>query len=194
MVTLSEDEMLRYWLRGLGIVRAADGASVQGEPEAELTAAVKARMQSWYAELLLTGPNELLPCRDLAAKVTEVDVPVSNCLQIGLPQEGARLLAVQLMGWEMPVRRFARYGSAAHRRQGDVWLRASQTRPVVVLEGRQALCYGIYAFTAQPMERQLTVPPTLRGRIQMLLMTAWPEDGSYTFDASLAPDFSKIIF
>lgn len=196
MLTFTPVQMADYWLRGLGIQLATDGSTVQGEPAEAIRQAVTDRMQAWYAALLRQADPALLPVRDMRSEAT-VASGGDNCLRVELPASGAQLVAAQVSGWAAPLRRFASLGSALHRRQRNVWLRASLQRPAGVLDGRQLLLYGLYEFQvpdAPSSAALLTsgVAPDLKSRLSLLLMTAWPADGSYVFDASLAPDFTTI--
>ncbi|MCM1225400.1 MAG: hypothetical protein NC548_64235, partial [Lachnospiraceae bacterium] len=85
--------------------------------------------------------------------------------------------------WGVPVRQFFPLGSPAHHRQSDSWLRSTPDNPTVILDKDTIFIYGL----ATALQKVAANPAA---RLERLLMTAWPSDGSYSFDHQDYPTFS----
>ena len=171
-VVYTEDELIAYYRQINGLAH-----TYNEESDTSLEALLRQRLRTWYATLLLTGPVERLPARDVHRQIEYAKL-ISNGMMLRLPSEGGRPVSVKLPEWEVPVTRFHAIGSAAHLRQRDYWLQSTPDDPVAVLDGDTLYIYGI-------ADR---VQINTNTQIDHLIMTAKPEDGTYQFDES---DFPK---
>ncbi len=146
---------------------------------------IRERLRSWYALHLRSAPAGRVPVRDLKESVREAVLTPGGALRVRLPRTGSRLVAVKLPEWERPVRRFFAPGSPAERRQADPWRRSTTATPAVILHEEDTI--DIYGLATPQTGAQERVAPDLATRLENLMMTAWPQDGSYEFDDSDFP-------
>lgn len=176
MVRYTEEALMQAWRESHGL--GLSGHEEWSAGEDHLEALLRGRLRSWYAGLLRTAPAERLPRRDLKDSVREIWITGLGALMLRLPEAGSRLLEVKLPEWDEPVRVFHRPGSPAARRQLDSWRRSTPADPVVILSGETVIIYGL---RSMPEGRE-RVAPDPGARLERLVMTAWPADGSYEFD------------
>ena len=190
---MTEKELIAEYRKRNGLETGLNGVSVNGVSEEYLEALLTQRLRSWYSELLATGDPAHLPVLDLKEKVQEARF-ANGVLTLRLPREGYRLLSVKVPEWPMAVTRFAASGSYMEQLQSDQWLRATPQTPLVVHDGPWLRLYGVPAATLSTSGGTATGQQQAPGlnaalRLEHLMMTAWPEDGSYEFDPADFPTF-----
>lgn len=187
MLHFSEEEFIEVFRAHCGLVSASAGITVSGASEEHIDSLVLRCIRAWYAGLLKDAPPALLPVRDLKESVSASLSSAGDSLRIILPPDGYRLVEVKLIDWDRPLSRFNSPGTALALRQQDTLLRATCTCPCAICDGRTLTLYGLKPLTAHRSEKA-AVAPDANARIESLLMTAWPADGSYEFAAELFPD------
>lgn len=181
MLRYTESELVEAFRAHNGLTTASPGVTVSGASEERIEAMARDRLRSRYASLLRNAPVRHVPVRDLKGSITEARLMSDGGLMLRLPTEGFRLIEVKLPEWQKGVSRFAAAGSPAARRQGNMWLKATPSDPCVIAGEDSLLIYGLQSYGPA---RSAGVAPDIAGRIEYLLMTAAPADGSYEFEAS----------
>lgn len=180
MLTYTEDALIEALRQANGL--AAFGHEDWYAGEQHIDERLRLRLRSWYRALLRTAPPERLPRRDLKDSVSEARLTPGGTLSLRLPAEGARLVEVRLPEWELPLTRFYAPGSPAERRQSDPLRRSTPADPVAIVSGDLLTIYGLRDLSSlsSPDNRAAQASPA--ARLESLIMTAPPADGSYTFD------------
>ncbi len=181
--TFTEQEMLDYWKRRLGLASSPGVETTGFDNRLELKLIDDIR--AWYANLLLTAPLHLLPIEDMSDKVAARFVG-DNCLEISFPERGIRFLSLKLADWPARVD-FTYPPEGIHARmQLNHITRATAERPIIVECNRRLMAYGLLSGAA-PAETGIEAAPPLRPLpgIEILEMVAAPADGSYCLDEAL---------
>lgn len=170
----TEDELLQEWERRIGLLEQDCGCVVSHHDGGALQAALRSRLRSWYATLLLEAPPELLPVRDVAAEVTNVYTDASGVMHVQLPADCGQVLAVKLRGWTRPATRLLSPDHREVRRCRMPGGGPEPCRPLAMMQAGELLLAPAAARLGSTADD-----------LEMLLMTAPPLDGSYELHRSL---------
>lgn len=187
MVSFTEQEMLREWKLRLGLLCESGLHTVVRNDMADADERLLSELRSWYAGKLLTASAGQVPVRNLAAEIKSAVYAGENAIRVQLPDAGYRLCEVKLSYWTEGVRVFHSPGSSFHLRQRDLWLRCTPGNPGVVRDGNEIIIYGLQP----PGGEELNPPAVAKSLISELMMTAWPEDGSYCLSRELLDEILK---
>lgn len=163
--------MMDYWRRRLGLSAAAGLMDVTDATGAERR--LEEAVEGWYAGLLGKADPRLVATEDFGQQAV-LSVPEEGVIRVRFPERGVRPVSVKLTEWTHPVERFHAADSDVARLQESKWLRGRPDAPVAVLTADGLLLYGAAErVPGQPL------------RLQSLVMTARPADGSFVVDAGL---------
>lgn len=181
--TFTEQEMLDYWKRRLGLASSpgVEGTGYDNRLDLKLTDDIRA----WYADLLHTAPRHLLPVEDLGDEIS-ARLSGDNCLEITIPERGIRFVSLKLADWPARVD-FTYPPEGIHARmQLDSTTRATPDRPVVVGCHHRLMAYGLPSGMPGAESGAAKAPPFRPlPEIDLLEMVAAPADGTYRLDEAL---------
>lgn len=177
----TESELVEAFRTHNGLTTASPGITVSGASEERVEAMARELLRTRYSALLRNAPIRHVPVRDLKGSVTQTRLMADGGLYVRLPSDGYRLIEVKLPEWDRGVNHFVAPESAMARRQSNIWLQATPSCPCVIAADDHVLIYGLRSYTSGQESR---VAPDMAGRLEYLLMTAPPLDGTYEFEAS----------
>lgn len=170
MIRLTRAEMLREWKRRRGMLGTSTTTlELQRTDSNSVDEMVMAEIDDRYAELLATGPAELLPQRNMASGV-EPEWNEDGSAEVELPAACIRILAVRMSGWRRPATIIADPESIRGRMQSNPYVRGRSSNPVAVQRGRRLTLYT-------PVDKE--------AKLTQLIGIAPPPDGSFMFDSSM---------
>lgn len=177
--TLSADEMLRLWKQTAMYETPRLDCSVERTDGIDLDAMLAARIDAWYARLLLEAPANALPLSEIAPMLTPVTLPC-GAAEVSLPEGTVRVVSVMMDGWTRPAAVTADPLSPIALRQLNPFGRSGCAAPVAVV---------------YPDSRMMLYSPPAGIKPSLSSVTAVikPADGSYLMtDALLSfiPDLS----
>lgn len=181
----TEEEMLDYWKRRLGLALSPGVTGVSDHNGLDLK--LLDDIRTWYADILQTAPPQLVNCENLASEAT-VTLLDENCMEVTVPERGTRFVAIRLKAWDRPVERTVAPGSPAARLQTDPLASATVDSPVVVEGVHRLFVYGLPGAgeTEPQYSGAVGIPPHRPApEIESLVMAAFPADGSYVFDPGI---------
>lgn len=191
----TEDELILAWRQTHGL--APQPETINSEFDNHLNAQIRTMIRSWYSSLLRSAPVERLPQLDLTNQIQDIVSIEPNAVIIPLPRQGYQPVSIKMMGWSEPVTQFNAPGSPVHLRQSDVWRRSSVHDPAVIQNHSFLIVYGLKDFSLPTPAEMKTAgtadraAPNPASRVESLIMTAWPADGSYQFDADDFPTLDE---
>lgn len=170
MIRLTRAEMLREWKRRRGMLGTSTSTlDMQRSDSNSVDTLIMAEIDDRYAELLATGPAELLPQRNITSGV-ELEWNEDGSADIELPAACVRLLCVRMSGWRRGATIVTEPDSMKGRMQSNPYVRGKSCNPVAVQRGRRLTLYT-------PVDRE--------ARLTQLICVAPPPDGSFMFDNSM---------
>lgn len=164
MMDLSEQQMLDLWKLHSGYVTPRRDCEIERDDDVELDTLLLYRIKTWYANLLLTAPPDLLPTEDVS-KLCSITVGSDGVARMLLPGHCVRPLAVRLDCWNREVTEFHQPGSHADLRQSVTWLRGNAAMPVAVVHGNELWLYSVADGSTAKVDKMVCV--------------VRPADGSY---------------
>lgn len=171
--TYTEEEMLSLFKLRAGLLTTDCGCTISRQDGIDIDKMLIADIRRWYASLLLTAPEALLPIENLASSaITEWDEQESIAT-ITLPPRGVRLLGVRLKTMQREITTFCAPGSYEDRLYSSHEVRTYASYPVAILSGRTLIILGCKS-----------------GELQTLRMITAPDDNTYTLHPSLLPQIT----
>lgn len=190
--TYTEAEMLRIWKNKLGLFEAASGGVVTRQDGSNLDTYLISEIRAWYADVLRNADIELLPVENLAEETDSATYVDASTAELTFPERGIRPVGIKLGEWKREVARFYSPDSDMARLQRTPLLRASSLSPVVIIDKRKFIIYGVDVPQYQADASVLSSSSALESRainftpvIDVLNMVARPAEGTYVFDDSL---------
>ncbi len=162
--------MLRLWRQHRGHLPTYTGSVTSRSDSLDTDSYFEAEMDLWYRRMLHEAPPELLKVSDLSNQLMFFhDKAADGATSITLPEGVVRLVEVRLNSWMRPARIVADPTAAEILRQLHPYTRATATRPVVFVSGREIRLYPGCSSTDS---------------LRSLKVVAFTE-GFYEFDSSL---------
>ena len=141
MLTLSDTRMLGLWRSGAGLEPALDDASVERFDAYDVDGLLRSAMRAWYLDLLHSGPLDMVPVTDVAARVTVSPAGGDGVWRISLTPDIARI--VELTFADVGPVPLIDADSDAARRLAEAFdnpfVRQSTTPRVILRNGERAL-------------------------------------------------------
>lgn len=178
----SEQEMLDYWKGRLGI--SVSPAVAGYRDRTALDRKILDEVDLWYEEMLQSAPFDKVPVSDMAEAVSCRRL-TDNSVEIALPEEAVRMVALRLQDWDADeVECYSQYSDTA-RLQRNRLTRATVDDPAVISRPGVLEVHGL---DPEEEEEEGTAGDTAlwhRPYVKKLQMVTRPAKGTYVLDPVL---------
>ena len=139
---LSESEMLNIWKNLLGLEPHLCGCTIEREDGANVDARLITRMRQWYASLLLSAPENLLPVEDVKDELALM-VADNGVVTAIVPPQCVRPVEWKLAPWKKSVTLFLQPGAPETAYLHNEWTRPGIHHPAAVDFGNRILLFSL---------------------------------------------------
>ncbi|MDO4510392.1 MAG: hypothetical protein Q4B68_01065 [Bacteroidales bacterium] len=166
---LSEREMLDLWKTMMHLQPVRRECTIEREDGVDVDALLLIRIRQWYAALLQSAPEGVVPVEDVKDRV-RLEVASNGVVTAVIPPECVRPVEWKLTAWEKSVTLFLEPGVPEEAYLHNEWTRPCTCNPAAVDYGNRLLLFS------QPAGEQPSLA-TARCVVR-------PADGTYVFHAS----------
>lgn len=139
---LSESEMLNIWKNLLGLEPHLCGCTIEREDGANVDARLITRMRQWYASLLLSAPENLLPVEDVKDELALM-VADNGVVTAIVPPQCVRPVEWKLAPWKKSVTLFLQPGAPETAYLHNEWTRPGIHHPAAMDFGNRILLFSL---------------------------------------------------
>ena len=169
MLSLTESEMLNLWKNLFQLQPTRTDCTLERIDGIDLDEFLLLNIRKWYAQLLLTAPQNIVPIVDVKDQVT-ISVADNGVVKASVPPECVRPVEWKLAGWEKSVTQFLSPNAPETAELHNEWTRPAAYNPAIIDHGNHLLLFS--------------QPDGSDAVLELARCVVRPADGSYQFHRS----------
>lgn len=166
---LTESEMLNLWKTVMHLQPVHSGLSVERSDGVDLDAILLTRIRQWYAQLLQSAPENVVPVADVKDALS-VSVADNGVVTAVVPPQCVRPVEWKLKGWKKSVTLFLEPGAPEVAYMYNDWTSPGIFDPAAIDFGDRLLLFSL--------------PAGELPEVEVARCVVRPADGTFAFHAS----------